>query len=327
MTGSRYGSTCAASTVRRSATERSVEQHRVWASLGAVSTLPRADHARSGLRVLQVRDADRPDLIRLINGDPLVNAVVASRVRSFASVETRAFGGSVLGVWDRGGRLSGAAFCGGNLMPIGGGDAQWSALAASVAAHRRTCSSLVGRADAVRSYWQVLKSYWGPARAIRDRQLLLVIERAASPPTGDPRVRQLDVDEVEAYLPAAIAMFTAELGVSPLAATGAAGYRRRVAGLLREGRALGVVDGAGQVLFKADIGAVSADTCQVVGVWVRPDLRGRGFGTAAMASVLRHALTLAPTVSLYVNDFNSPACRMYLRLGMRHAADLSTVLF
>jgi predicted GNAT family acetyltransferase len=46
-----------------------------------------------------------------------------------------------------------------------------------------------------------------------------------------------------------------------------------------------------------------------------------------LAAVLARALTLAPTVSLYVNDFNEPARRMYRRLGMRQVATLSTVLF
>jgi predicted GNAT family acetyltransferase len=59
---------------------------------------------------------------------------------------------------------------------------------------------------------------------------------------------------------------------------------------------------------------------------VRPDLRGRGIGTAGLATVLTHALTLAPTVSLYVNDFNVPAMKAYRRLGMRQVATLSTVL-
>jgi uncharacterized protein len=43
--------------------------------------------------------------------------------------------------------------------------------------------------------------------------------------------------------------------------------------------------------------------------------------------VVAHALRLAPWVSLYVNDFNLPARRLYERLGMREVGILSTVLF
>ena len=50
-------------------------------------------------------------------------------------------------------------------------------------------------------------------------------------------------------------------------------------------------------------------------------------GSAALTSVLRYALTLAPTVSLYVNDYNVAARRLYTRLGMREVATLATVLF
>jgi hypothetical protein len=59
---------------------------------------------------------------------------------------------------------------------------------------------------------------------------------------------------------------------------------------------------------------------------VRPDLRGRGIATSALAAVCQHALALAPTVSLYVNDFNTTALRLYARLGMRQVATLATVL-
>ena len=92
------------------------------------------------------------------------------------------------------------------------------------------------------------------------------------------------------------------------------------------GRAFAGYDFRGQVTFKAEIGAVSRHTCQIQGVWVRPDLRNRGLGTAGLATVMRHALELAPTVSLYVNDYNAAARRMYARLGMRQVGTLTTVL-
>jgi len=44
-------------------------------------------------------------------------------------------------------------------------------------------------------------------------------------------------------------------------------------------------NGGSQVMFKAEIGAVTPQACQVQGVWVRPELRGRGLAVAGMAAV------------------------------------------
>jgi uncharacterized protein len=281
---------------------------------------------RPPMRVHQLADADRDDFARLLDTEPEVNAVLASRLRALRTLAPRAFGGSTFGVRDGAGRLTGAAFDGGNLLPVGGGPAEWYALGKRLRERRRACTSVVGRSDAVQALWQQLAPVWGPARTIRETQPLLSVDAANCPPGGDPRVRVIRPDELEIYLPAAAAMFSEELGMSPMAG-GVDEYRRRVGGLLRERRAFGIVDADGRVLFKADIGAVSARTCQLQGVWVRPDARGRGIGTAALPVVIRHALSLAPTVSLYVNDFNTAARRMYARLGMRQVATLTTVLF
>jgi predicted GNAT family acetyltransferase len=215
---------------------------------------------------------------------------------------------------------------GGNLLPIGGGPDEWNVLAEHVARTSRACTSIVGRAAAVGAMWQVLAPVWGPARAVRVQQPLLMSDGLVARGRSDPRVRAIHPDELEEYLPAAAAMFTEELGTSPYQSSGVGDYRRRTAGLIKERRAFGIVED-GEVIFKADLGAISPHTCQVQGVWVRPDLRGRGIGTASLPVVLRHGLTLAPTVSLYVNDFNVAARRVYARLGMREAAVLSTVLF
>jgi predicted GNAT family acetyltransferase len=285
---------------------------------------------RPALRVEVLHDRDRDELIELVDADPVVNVVVSARLRTLATIEPRRFGGTLLGVRDRDGRLTGAAFCGGNLLPIGGGPDEWQLLAETIGRESRSCTSMVGRAAAVAAMWDVLAAVWDPPRAVREQQPLLTTDRPSAAAPHDRRVRPVRTDELEVYLPAAAAMFSEELGISPYRTTSAVDYRRRTAGLIKERRAFGIIaDGAGkrEVLFKADLGAISAHTCQVQGVWVRPDLRGRGLGTSALAVVLQHALTLAPTVSLYVNDFNVAARRMYDRLGLEQAAVLSTVLF
>ena len=84
----------------------------------------------------------------------------------------------------------------------------------------------------------------------------------------------------------------------------------------------------GRVAFKAELAVVTKHTAQVQGVWVDPAYRGRGLAVTVMAAVVRDALRrVAPTVSLYVNDFNEPARRAYARTGFREVGTFATVLF
>lgn len=281
--------------------------------------------ALSPHRVLVLSDPYRHALQRLVDADPVVNAMASARLRAARSMTPTRLGSTAIGVGDADGLLA-AAFDGANLIPIGGDADSWRTLANYLAGQPRRCTSIVGHADAVAALWPRVSLAWGPARAIRACQPLLVTDRGAAL-ADDERVRVLEPSDIEAYLPAAAAMFTEELGVSPLVASRSSGYRRRAENLLRARRSMGVVDPDGRIAFKADIAAVTPHTCQIQGVWVRPDLRGRGLGTAAMSAVLVRALDLAPTASLYVNDFNAAARALYARLGMRPVAELSTVLF
>ncbi|MGH3991381.1 MAG: GNAT family N-acetyltransferase, partial [Pseudonocardiaceae bacterium] len=143
---------------------------------------------------------------------------------------------------------------------------------------------------------------------------------------ADPLVRPVRPDELDRYLPAAIAMFTEEVGVDPRLPDGGAGYRARVAELIAAGRAFARFEGA-EVVFKAEIGALSAIAGQIQGVWVHPDRRGQGLASAGSAAVVERLQRMGRIASLYVNAHNLPARAAYQRVGFTQVGSFATVLF
>lgn len=276
------------------------------------------------LPVRQLGEAERGAVLRLLDQDPYTAAQVTERIAEYGLANWRA-DGRVLG-YGTPRRIESLCWLGGQLTPVRAGPAAVAAFADLLRAEERFCSSIVGQADGVLGLWEQLRGDWGPAREVRTNQPLLVTESVPRLP-ADADVRLVRPGELDRLFPAAVAMYTEEVGVSPLTEDGGSSYRRRLADLVRARRAYArIVDG--QVVFKAELAVVTRRTAQVQGVWVDPAWRGRGLATPAMVAVLRDALTrVAPTVSLYVNDYNEPARRVYQRCGFRPVGTFATVLF
>jgi len=274
--------------------------------------------------IRQVFPEHLPELFELIARDPIAHCFVESRVQ-VGGVDPWKLGGEVLGYF-RDDQLVAAMYSGANLIPIETTPEARAAFADYLRPRMRRSSSMLGKAEEVLDLWRLLEPAWGNARAIRHAQPLMAIS-ADSHIESDHEVRHIHLDEIDAYLPASIDMFTEEIGVSPVSGGNSAGYRARVSDLIRAGRAFGRVrDGA--VEFKAEVGSVSPTVCQVQGVWVARHLRGQGLsipGMAAVVELAREAFT--PTVSLYVNDFNTPARKSYLAVGFEQVGTFATVLF
>jgi uncharacterized protein len=276
----------------------------------------------SSLRLLN--DRDRAEVLALCERDPVVNVFVSSRVHE-AGLDPVRLGGQMWGFVPSG-RLTSLCYAGANLVPVAATPEAVTAFAGRARLQGRRCSSIVGPAQAISDLWDLLRPYWGHPREVRDAQPVMAIS-AAPHTVPDPLVRRVRPEELNVLLPASVAMFTEEVGVSPLGPDGGSAYRARVGELIGAGRAFARIED-GQVMFKAEIGAVTPQVCQVQGVWVRPELRGRGLAVAGMAAVVQEALrSIAPVVSLYVNDFNAPARAVYRRVGFTETATLMSVLF
>ncbi|MDQ1628365.1 MAG: uncharacterized protein QOI54_2109 [Actinomycetota bacterium] len=276
----------------------------------------------SSLRVLRPSDVD--EVLELLARDPIANVFVESRVRA-VGLDPLRLGGEMWGhVVD--GRIEAVCHCGANLVPVEAGPEAVRVFAERARRQGRRCASIVGPREMVAPLWEQLEPAWGPARDVRPRQPVLATSRAPTV-AADPAVRRVRPDEIDLVLPSCVAMFTEEVGVSPMAVDGGAAYRARVAELVRAGRSFARIED-GRVVFKAEVGAVSPTACQVQGVWVAPDLRGRGLSVGGMAAVVQLAQRyIAPTVSLYVNDYNTAARAAYRRVGFAPGGTFMSVLF
>jgi predicted GNAT family acetyltransferase len=281
----------------------------------------RAGHS-SALRLLT--DRDRDEALVLCDRDPVSNVFVRARIQG-SGLDPMRLGAQVWGFQDAG-RLVSLCYVGANMVPVEAIPPAVAAFADRARRQGRRCSSIAGPASVVADLWRQLGPYWDRPREVRTRQPLMAI--AGDPLVRpDPAVRLVRPAEVGILLPASVAMFTEEVGVSPIGADGGAAYRARVAELVAAERSLARIED-GQVIFKAEIGAVTAQACQVQGVWVPPELRGRGHASRGMAAVVAFARrSLAPVVSLYVNDFNAPARAAYRRAGFAEVGTFMSVLF
>src|SRR6516165_1289704 len=269
-------------------------------------------------------DRDRAAALAVCATDPVANVFVASRIQALG-LEPGRLGAQLWG-FEQGGQLTSLCYAGANLVPVAATPDAVAAFAERALRQGRRCSSLVGPAAEVQALWALLRPRWGPAREVRPVQPVMVTEGPPLVPP-DPLVRRVRPDEIDILWPACVAMFTEEVGVSPTVGDGGASYRARLEQLIRSGRAFARIE-RGQVIFKAEIGAVTPQACQVQGVWVRPDCRGQGLAAPGMAAVVVEAArSIAPVVSLYVNDYNHPARAAYRRAGFTETGRFMSVLF
>ncbi|WP_425954445.1 GNAT family N-acetyltransferase [Xylanimonas sp. McL0601] len=285
--------------------------------------------------------ADLPEALAVCALDPVAAVLASSRIEIAVRAGLPAAGGQVWG-WPAAGRLRAVCWSGANLVPVVpaalGADGV-DAIGAFVRIARgqgRRSSSIVGESGAALALWAGLERFWPPAREVRAHQPSLAIARDPDV-EPDPRVRLSRLEELPTLMPACVAMFTEEVGYSPVAGGGVA-YRERVRSLVADSRSY--VRFAARfgdpyarppgpaVEFKAELGAVAQGVAQVQGVWVDPALRGRRLSEGGMAAVVADARRrLAPVVSLYVNGYNVRAMRAYRRVGFDQVGTFATVLF
>ncbi|WP_235001804.1 GNAT family N-acetyltransferase [Arcanobacterium ihumii] len=287
--------------------------------------------------------------------------VVGSVFLRAALVDKQSFRGShFLALFDDDGEIRALCFHGANLAPWGFDDDGLELLGDYLGHETIFASSLVGPADQVMGLWSRINWRFPHPRDIRPHQLSMVFEPyrnsrfaadikpGRSTLVGAPHktemnlhgdgeerlgavvgVRRGTLNDFDIVFPASVAMFVEEVGYDPTIYGD--GYAKRVRQLLAEGRTFIQTGkdpyGVERVEFKADIGVLVNGHAQIQGVWTAPDLRGQGIASGLIYDVSKFIVkNIAPTVSLYVNDFNHAAVRVYDKAGFVQVGEFATVL-
>jgi uncharacterized protein len=222
-----------------------------------------------------------------------------------------------------GSAVHGVAYCGRQLAIA----AEPAALPsfAEYARRRRGERMIIGARDTVRAFWELVAGWHPRPRLVRDRQLVMMLDRARLRPY-EPRatVRHARADEAAAVAAGSAEMVRQELDYDPR--RGSPDFSSAVRRMVDRKLWWVGLDGD-QICFFCNVGPWCEQTVQLQGIWTPPPLRGRGLATASLAAICDRLLEVSPTISLYVNDFNERAIALYRRVGFEHVGDFQTILF
>lgn len=179
---------------------------------------------------------------------------------------------------------------------------------------------IVGSEDVTVPFWREYERFAAGLRWTR-REPVLVTSRAElrARPAGEKALavepaRESDVAELTAN--------SAEQHREDLhddrAGADTTGFRERHANDVRDGR-WWIARDRGRIVFQVHVGASSGQVVQLGGVFVPQEARGRGRATAGMRGICARLLERHERVTLYCDEANEGARRVYERVGFQLA--------
>jgi predicted GNAT family acetyltransferase len=277
-----------------------------------MATLPA--EGRWSLRLLS--EDDFRGALEFLQRDPLINVYLVSRL-----LEERSLAGSQIAIVRFNGAIVLIASLATNIVLAGDPSISEdiTASAVSLVADRiltrmLPVRAIISPAHLVETLWTDLRARIDPPTVVRMNQPIYSIRpRFDYPDLGTSRYAT--PRDLEALVPACAAMHKEEVGIDPLERD-AHGYRERIRELIDRKRSLiRVVEGT--IVSKCEYSAVSPDAVQLMGVWTHPRHRRKGYSHELLREVCGHVFRSGKVVTLFVNDFNTPAIGLYEALGFQ----------
>lgn len=268
--------------------------------------------------IRELRAADTAHALRLLGERPLENLFL-EYVLGSGSV------GSLSGLFGDfdGARLRAVLLVG----PLGGtslaarAGADWQALAQRGASLPVPPRHVVGPEDLTRRFLEAYAPLAPPLLWSR-REPVYLLERASAAEVEVEVARPSDLDEIVAN---SREQHREDLGHDRFRLD-PGGFRRLHEADLREGR-WRVLRERGAIVFQAHVGPYTARAVQVGGVFTPAAQRGRGWASRGMSALGQKLLERHPGVSLFCDESNAAARRVYEKVGFHAVSHYRSYLF
>ena len=269
---------------------------------------------RWSLRLLS--DDDFKAALEFLQRDPLINVYLISRL-----LDERTLAATQIAVVRFNGAIVLVASLATNIVlasdPSVSADitnAAISLIADRILTRMLPVRAMISPAPLVEALWNELRTRLDPPTVVRMNQPVYAIRKRLDYPDLTLS-RYAMLRDLDPLVPACAAMHREEVGIDPLERD-AAGYRERIRELIEKRRAvIRMVDGV--IATKCEYSACTPDAVQLMGVWTDPRFRRRGLSRELLREVCGHLFRKGKVVTLFVNDFNTPAVALYESLGFQ----------
>jgi uncharacterized protein len=267
---------------------------------------------RQATDVQPLKGEHEAEVLDFLSAHPLFTFVMTGWIKD-NGLESHLNRGTFYGSRNAHGELNGVALIGHITMFETSSDAVLAAFA-DLAKKRSDTFVIMGedrRMDRFMSHY----SLEGQTAQRTCRELLFAERSRESSDADIPTLRRAMLNEIDLVVPVHAQMAFEQTGVNPLDVD-AQGFRERCARRVQQGRVWVCIED-GKLVFKADVISDLAEVNYLEGIYVSPENRGRGLGSACMRQLTNILLSHTKTVCLLTGENESVAQACYMKAGYK----------
>lgn len=272
-------------------------------------------------RLCLLDDADKQEVLEFLKIRPVHTVVMTSFIRDngLASADNR---GKFYGYRSSQGKLEGVALIGHTTLVEARSDESLTAFARIARESETPIHFMMSDGKTIETFWQ---RYAGDNRQPRRvcSELLFELNFPFFVQSCEWDVRLARADEIEQIAEAHDEVAFIESGSSPLLKD-REGFTKRCLKRIEQNRTFVVFEN-GKLIFKADIVAETAETAYLEGIYVAPEMRGKGVGSSCLAQLSLQLMERVENVCLLSNVEFKDAHRSFAKAGYKNTDCCQTI--